>query len=205
MMQEKRSFDLKKVSVENRADGSEPPTIVGYAAVFDQWSEDLGNFREKIARGAFTEAIRKDDIRALFNHNPDHVLGRNTSGTLRLIEDEHGLRIEIDPPDTQVARDLVTSMRRGDITQMSFGFTVIEQEWSEEEDPEGGTSVRRVIKRAGLYDVSPVTFPAYKGTEVAVRSMDEWRSQKNQNDEGFKQTLEKHAEILNLGLDCIGQ
>lgn len=195
-MMEKRAFNLKEIRIADASDEKSMPTIVGYAAVFNQWSEDLGGFRERIAPGAFADALKTDDVRALFNHNPDHILGRNIAGTLRLSEDSEGLRIEIDPPDTQVARDLIVSMRRGDITQMSFGFSVVmsDQIWEEKED---GT-VERTIKRASLFDVSPVTYPAYPQTEVAVRSMNAWRDGKKKIDEGFQETIKRHSEILNL-------
>ena len=95
---ERRAFPVK---VEIRSDdGSGPPKMVGYAATFETLSEDLGGFKEKIRTGAFTNTINKADIRALWNHNPDFVLGRNKAGTLSLREDKQGLSIEIIPPDT---------------------------------------------------------------------------------------------------------
>jgi hypothetical protein len=94
------------------------------------------------------------------------VLGRNKAGTLRLHEDDHGLAIEIDPPDTQWARDLMVSMERGDVTQMSFGFTVAEDSWEQDKDEK---VTRTILKIKELYDVSPVTFPAYPQTEAHVR------------------------------------
>jgi HK97 family phage prohead protease len=107
---------------------SEAPHIRGYAALFDTWSEDLGWFREKIQPGAFADTIKEADIRALWNHDPNYVLGRNKSDTLQLREDEKGLAVDITPPDTQWARDLMTSMKRRDINQMSFAFQKIRDE-----------------------------------------------------------------------------
>mgnify|MGYP001558303859 CR=1 FL=1 len=168
---ERRHFTLDALRVEARADGKR--RIVGHAAVFNQLSEDLGGFREQIAPGAFAEAIKTDDVRALLNHNPDFILGRNTAGTLTLAEDARGLAIEIDPPDTQIARDLLVSLERGDVNQMSFGFSVWEngQSWSVDTD---GETMIRTLTRVRLYDVSPVTFPAYPQTDVAVRELRAW-------------------------------
>lgn len=163
----RRCFSMSKLAVESRE--SEKRTIVGHAAVFDTLSVDLWGFREKIAPGAFAESIKEDDVRALFNHNPDYVLGRNKAGTLRMVEDDKGLAIEIDPPDTQVARDVVTSIGRGDISQMSFGFQLVADEW----DYSDRTNPIRTLKKVKLYDVSPVTYPAYEDTDVELKSIQE--------------------------------
>lgn len=143
-------------------------TIVGHAAVYDQEAEIGRWFREVIRRGAFESALKGgDDVRALFNHDPNLVLGRGRAGTLRLAEDGTGLRVEIDPPDTQVARDLVASIARGDVSQMSFAFRTIEDRWTYSEEP-GKPDFREILK-VELFDVSPVTFPAYTTTDVGLR------------------------------------
>jgi hypothetical protein len=142
--------------------------ITGYAAVFEKLSEDLGYFREKIQPGAFRNTIKADDIRALWNHDSNYILGRNRSGTLSMSEDDHGLKIEIDPPDAQWARDLMTSIERGDVDQMSFGFRTITDSWQLVD----GEDIRTLIE-VKLFDVSPVTFPAYPDTEVGLRSLEE--------------------------------
>lgn len=157
--------------IETRADG-ETRKIVGYAAVFNSPTDIGGYFREQIAPGAFTAAIGRDDVRALINHDENFVLGRTTAGTLTLAEDEKGLRVEIVPPDTQAARDLMVSMERGDISQMSFGFIARKQQWDET-----GTTPLRTIQEADLFDVSVVTYPAYPDTSVAVRSLEGWRAE----------------------------
>lgn len=157
---ERRAFPL-----EIRETAPEKRTIVGHAAVFDTIT-DLGLFKERVARGAFAESIKRDDIRALFNHDPNIVLGRNKAGTLRLREDEKGLAVEIDLPDTQWARDLQVSVERGDINQMSFGFEVLDASW----DVVDGEEVR-TLKRVKLWDVSLVTFPAYPTTDAGLRSV----------------------------------
>lgn len=166
--------------------------IEGHAAVFDSWSETLGGifpFREIVRKGAFSESIGKDDIRALFNHDPNYVLGRNRAGTLELAEDEVGLRVRILPPDTGWARDIVTSIRRGDITQMSIGFVVEDDEWSTRDSMDV-----REIRKVQLFDVSPVTFPAYTATDVGVRAMQEYdgyKAEQRSKEQAEKQTAEK--------------
>ncbi len=141
--------------------------IAGHAAKFDQLSEDLGGFRERIAPGAFAKTIQSADIRALWNHDANIVLGRNKSGTLRLAEDSAGLVYECDAPDTQLVRDMVLApIARGDVNQCSFGFFTIADKWAKLD----GEWVRTLLE-VELFDVSPVTYPAYPQTDVAVRSL----------------------------------
>lgn len=173
---------------ENDGGGS---YIEGHAAVFDSWSETLGGifpFKEIVRKGAFNESIGKDDIRALFNHDPNYVLGRNRAGTLELVEDDIGLRVKITPPDTSWAKDILTSIRRGDITQMSIGFIVEDDKWSTKD----GMDVRE-IRKVQLFDVSPVTFPAYTATDVGVRAMQEYDGYKAEQRSKAEET-EKAAE-----------
>lgn len=183
------------LKVERRSDDEPLPTIRGYAAVFNSETVIGGKswgFREKIAPGAFAEAIKSSDVRALFNHEEDHVLGRTKAGTLRLSEDERGLKVEIDPPDTQDARDLITKMQRGDIDQMSFAFTMEGgmQTWDETGDPP-----LRIIEKVGeLMDVSIVTYPAYPDTEAAARSFAEARKdRRRRNFENAARRVERKA------------
>lgn len=155
------------------ADG-QPRTITGYAAVFGSDADIAGYFIERIAPGAFAQAIaRPDDVRALWNHSDNYVLGRTSAGTLKLEEDNRGLKVEITPPDTQWARDLVTSIERGDVTQMSFCFRARREEW----DETGEIPIRTLLE-VELLDVSPVTYPAYEDTEVGVRSLQDFRAAK---------------------------
>lgn len=172
-MKEQRTYDLE-LRV-NREDSK--PRIVGHAAVFNVMG-DGGWFREKIAPGAFADSIDVDDVRALWNHDSNYVLGRNKAGTLRMKEDSKGLLIEVDPPDTQVARDLLVSIERGDISQMSFGFETIKDSW--ERSTEGNNLDIRTLEKVRLWDVSPVTFPFYKETDVAVRSHEAWQKTLNE-------------------------
>lgn len=158
--------------IELRASDDDPPKIVGHAAVFDSLSEDLGGFREKISPGAFKDAIPVSDIRSLWNHDSNIVLGRTKSGTLRVEEDDHGLHTETDPPDTQLVRDMVRSpIERGDVDQMSFAFR-IHADGDHWEDTADGM-VRTILPGgvAELFDISPVTFAAYQDTDVGVRSL----------------------------------
>lgn len=194
MKQERRTLH-SEFRVEQREDGKK--LIRGHAAVFNS-ETDLGWFRERIAPGAFSESIGKDDVRALFNHDENFILGRNTAGTLTMREDEQGLYVEIDPPDTQVARDLVTSIERGDISQMSFGFQTIKDSWETEEN---AAKDLRTLEKVKLWDVSPVTFPAYQETDVAVRSHDCWSQSKAESlkYKPFKTALLRRRLALTVG------
>ena len=174
-VRETRVFQFEKLNVEERADGM-GPKITGYAAVFDKWSADLGGFKERIRGGAFKKAIGKSDVRGLFNHDSNFVLGRQSNGTLTIKEDKNGLWMEIDPPDTQIIRDLVLApIKRGDITQQSFAFVISEggDEWKNIRGEKPDEPATRTITEVDeLFDVSPVTYPAYPDTSVALRSMD---------------------------------
>jgi HK97 family phage prohead protease len=143
-------------------------TLVGYAAVFDSRAELYPGFFEVIATGAFDEVL-DDDVRALIDHESAKILGRSSAGTLRVSTDEKGLKYEIDLPDTTYANDLAISMKRGDIRESSFGFTVKEDSVVEEMRDGKPTILRTIKKIEKLYDVSPVTFPAYKDTEAQLR------------------------------------
>lgn len=139
--------------------------IEGYAAVFNSPSGDLGGFTETIKPGAFTRAIKtRQDVRALFNHNPNAIIGRTKSGTLRLSEDSAGLHFACDLPDTQLGRDVRASIKRGDIDGCSFGFIARSDSWNTQ-----GTE--RQLLDVDLLDVGPVTYPAYTATSVSARSL----------------------------------
>lgn len=157
--------------IEVRAEG-ESKKIVGHAAVFNADSKLLyGSFIERIAPGAFRDSLKKpDDVLALINHDSNLILGRSTSGTLRLSEDADGLAVEIDPPDTSYARDLIVSMERGDVSQMSFGFQVDGEDGEKWERGKDGAPDIRTLLKVKLFDVSTVTCPAYPDTDVAMRS-----------------------------------
>src|SRR5260370_32229482 len=151
--------------VEKR-DGK-PSLITGYPAKFNKLSQRMWGMRGQILPGAFKRTLAEGaDVRGLLNHNPDFVLGRNKAGTMRLSETSVGLRMEIDAPDTQVARDLMTSIDRGDITQGSFRFKTVTDNWHMQD----GETIRDLID-VDLMDVSVVTFPAYEDTDIGVRSL----------------------------------
>ena len=182
---EKRAATIEATQEESRM-------VTGYAAVFDSDSEDLGGFIEQIERGAFKEAIERSDVRALFNHDDNFILARTASGTLKLYEDERGLKYEFEAPKTTAGNDLLEMIKRGDISQSSFGFTVEEDDWSNRD----GMAFRKIKKVKRLYDVSPVTFPAYPEASVAVRKLEqlkqaelqasEVKEHKNNTDLDFK-------------------
>jgi HK97 family phage prohead protease len=148
---------------ELRADEKEN-TIYGYGARFNVWSSPLGMFKEKIRKGAFSKTIGESDIRSLFNHDPNFILSRTRNKTLRLWEDEKGLAFEAKLPDTSYAKDLLENIRRKNITQNSFGFEAIQDEWNK-------AGNKRELVEVKLFDVGPVTFPAYPQTSVQARSV----------------------------------
>jgi uncharacterized protein len=166
-----RETRLLTLGLEARTRDDAPPTLTGYAAVFDTETTIGDFFREVVDRSAFAEALsRPDDVRALVNHDASLILGRSSAGTLRLTVDDRGLRYEVDLPDTSYARDLAASVARGDVSQSSFGFRVVEDSW---ERPKTPTELPlRRIRNVELYDVSPVTYPAYDTTSVSTRARD---------------------------------
>ncbi|MCB1105948.1 MAG: HK97 family phage prohead protease [Cephaloticoccus sp.] len=165
--------------VELRAEEGKPTVIRGYAALFGVRSSNLGGFIEVIEPGAF-DGVLLDDIRALFNHDSNLILARskNGSGTLKVGTDQKGLWYEFQPDEGQsYAADLVRAMKRGDVDQSSFAFSVARdgQAWEDSKDGEKFVTIRTIKKVAKLYDVSPVTYPAYPDTTVATRSLEEYR------------------------------
>lgn len=165
------------VELEERAGGT--PKIRGVAAVYNSESNDLGGFREVIEPGAFDHLIdqrRKDaaEVVALWNHDSSQLLGRTSAKTLRLWSDEHGLHYEIDPvPNTSLGRDLIEHIKLGNVRGSSFAFTVDSAGQRVDEDKETGKITRYITRATGLFDVSPVTRPAYDATAVKVRSLEE--------------------------------
>jgi uncharacterized protein len=167
--------------------------VSGYAAVFNQVTEIGGYFREVIAPGAFTDAIGRDDVVFLINHE-GLPLARTRSRTLTLREDATGLYMEtvLDPADPDVA-SITGKMKRGDLDKMSFAFMPELQEWDET-----GTLPLRTIRKASLYDVSVVTTPAYDGTSIGLRSLEQFRAVRRT--ENFTAASKRHRMKMNLAL-----
>ena len=175
-----RSFKASELRAVKEGDKSK---LIGYAAVFNSPSDDLGGFIETIKPGAFTRALKeKQDVKCVFDHAwaGTLLLGRTRSGTLKLWEDSHGLRFECDIPDTAGAKDVVTLIDRGDVYGCSFRFKVYTggpnpgPTWVFMGD---GSPDVRTLHDVDLFDVGPVTDPAYPKTDVALRSRDEAQEQ----------------------------
>ena len=160
-----RSLERRMTHGEVEVREHDGKTIIsGHAAVFDKYSDDLGGFIERVRPTAFTKTIKESDVRALYNHDDNMVLGRSSTGTLRLSIDDSGLYYEIDPPNTTYARDLMAVMERGDVDRSSFAFINIQDDWSmsERDYP------TRDLLEVKLIDVSPVTYPAYPDADSGL-------------------------------------
>jgi HK97 family phage prohead protease len=202
------SLAVARCKVESR--GTDPPTVIGYAAVFYNPTNPGTEYQlyddlvEHIMPGAFNRALQeKQDCRALFNHNADFILGRVGAGTCKLSVDSIGLRYQFSPPDTQCGRDLLTSIGRGDISGSSFSFLLRKQTWV---DQKGGPTIRE-IRDLDLFDVGPVTFPAYEATSTGVRAaegiadarvaLEAWRKSRRRV---TRTEIEVKARMARLGL-----
>lgn len=173
------------IPAEIRAD-ADGIKVEGYAAVFDQEADIGGMFFEVIERGAFKDAIGRDDVVFLINHD-GLPLARTRSGTLTLTEDDHGLKIStsLDADDPDV-KSIAGKMRRGDLDKMSFAFRPDVQEWDD-----SGDVPKRTIKRASLFDVSIVTTPAYEGTEIALRSLEAAKTKRGEAAQEFRLRMKR--------------
>lgn len=164
---------------ELRIDDGDAKKIIGYATRYGNFY-DLGWFKERVKEGAFDDVLG-DDVRCLKNHDPNLILGRTASGTLELKSNNIGLKFENEIPDTNTGRDTAEEIRRGDISGCSFSFTVAEDEWTYFDDDR--PSERTIVKIGKLFDVGPVVYPANpktsvlaRDTDVAKRSLDEFKS-----------------------------
>lgn len=196
-MKNKEIRTINVQDLELRMDGDKP-TVIGYGAVFNSMSNDLGGFREYIGKEAF-EGRLEDDVRFLINHD-GLPLARTTNGTLRLSVDEKGLKYEAKMPNTTQAKDLMELLKDGTVSQSSFAFIVEDDSW----EMKDGMNIRTINKISRLFDVSAVTYPAYNeaSSNVALRSLEQWKEQEEtkkleENLEKEKIEAQKEEQDLN--------
>ena len=191
-MQDRDTIEKRALArpVETRAT-NDTTTAAGYAAVFNEPTLIAGSFLETIAPGAFRNSIAADDIRAFFDHDPGRVLGRKSAGTLRVSEDQHGLKVEIDLPQTSDGNDAKVLIARGDVTGMSFAAIVVREQWDET-----GNIPKRTILEARLVEVSPVSLPAYDVTTIALRALE--RARKAEPPKPKTAGLSRHIALREL-------
>jgi uncharacterized protein len=201
LMPEFRSFTTEVRLLGD--DGSEgaKPKVRGYAAVFNSRSEVMktekgDRFVETIRPGAFKRSLEGADVRALIDHDPARLLGRRSSGTLRLGEDDYGLWYEVDPPNASYARDLRESLKRGDISGSSFSFATVDDAWNELE----GGILHRELREAHVFDVGPVAFPAYRSTIASFRSLDQFREAREAARQAPGELFQRLNQLRILGL-----
>ena len=172
--------------LEIREEDDGKRTLSGYAVKWEMKSQPMGwfrRFKEQFKRGAFADSLTKDDQRYLWSHDISKVLGRTKNGTLRLYEDNIGLRFELDLPNTTLGNDTYESIKRGDVDGVSFGFRMKKEEW-DESDPD---NVLRTISQADLFEISAVAFPAYPDSEVQARSeSDPYQQYKQEQEQRWK-------------------
>ena len=161
-------------SVELRAYKSEEESrmlVEGYAIVFNSESRDLGGFTEVVKENALDKALeRNTDVLALYGHDYQNVLGRQSADTLQLEKDERGIKFTLDLPNTQLGRDVYTLVERGDLKGNSFGFTVEKDSW----DKKGDKVIRTIEQVRDLFEISIVSLPAYEATELVKRNFEEF-------------------------------
>lgn len=183
---ERRSFKECRVAL------TDSRRISGYAIVFDSESVDLGGFREIIRASAVDRSVKGGaDIRALVDHDTGKVIGRTTAGTLTLRKDARGLKADINPPDTSAGRDIVELVSRGDVSGMSFGFSVLDDDWH----MEGGIPIREVLDME-IREVSVVAWPAYLSTDVGVAQRSLQQFQAAQKGSSIAWLKRKHRTLL---------
>jgi len=190
--------------IDFRVDQDEKPKLTGYAAKYNSFT-DLGWFKERIKSGAF-DGVLDNDVRCLKNHDPNLILGRTRNKTLRLSSNSVGLKFENDVPDTSTGRDTLEEIRRGDISGCSFAFTVAEDDWRYFDDDR--PAERTIVKIGQLFDVGPVTYPAYPDTSVAARSLEKVkeensavRSQPSENSSESDESDKSETKLEELTFD----
>lgn len=169
---ERRFFtsEVRALKPEEGATENKAITIEGYAAKYNKRTTIGGWFDEEIMPGAFDDCL-EDDIRCLFNHNPNYILARTASKTLKVETDALGLKYSYVSPDRSYANDLCDSIASGDVSESSFAFRIAEEKWTMGDVAKGTLDLRQIVKFKKIYDVAPVTYPAYPDTEVASRSL----------------------------------
>lgn len=185
--------------IDLRSEGDNENYIEGYALKFGTESEDLGGFIETIERGALKDTDFSD-VRALFNHNADQIIARSSAGSLTLDVDDVGLKFKAKIPNTSYGRDLLENLRNGNINQCSFGFKLADDGDSFKYDEKRSIYKRTLNKISEILDVSVVTYPAYKDTDVApaLRSIDKIKEEHSAL-EKRKREIEKMKIELELG------
>jgi len=195
-----RRFVALPVEIEQREGDEESRTIIGYAAVFNKWSDPIYSwFREKIDPAAFDNVLDQDVV-CLLNHDKNKVLGRNKV-TLKLSVDKIGLRYELEAPNTTTGNDALEDIRLKNIVSSSFAFTTKRAEWAKNTDDSSIEEDRTIMEVETLIDVSPVTFPAYPDAtvDVAKREYESFCTEHRAEDppkEISHQTLEDELELL---------
>lgn len=166
-----KEIRMLATDLEIRETDDNKKMMSGYAVKWDQLSEKMGwyyRFREKFKKGSFADSLRDDKQMALWNHNTDMILGNTKNGTLRVLEDDTGLRFENDLPDSEWGKCAHECIKRGDVDGVSFGFKMLGEEWDESDLD----NITRTITKAKLFEISPTPFPAYSQSEVQARSLD---------------------------------
>ena len=197
MKQERRTFTGTVIA---RSEGENMPKEIGGIAAVINSVTDLGYFEEVIERGAFDNALNKEyDIRCLFNHEAELILGRTKANTCNVFVNADGNLEYTWVPDYEnpTHMSVVRSIMRGDITQSSFAFTIKEQRWSES-TKYGSMGKRTITVIEDLYDVSPVTYPAYADTEADARSIVALRDQEREIEEAKRS--QASADVIKLAL-----
>ena len=194
----KKEKEIRGISYRATVD-EESRHVEGYALLFNTDSRPMwgGDFIERIASTALDGVLERSDVLCLMNHDESRgVLARyrEGKGSLSLTVDEKGLRYAFDSPKTALGDELVESLKRGDIAESSFAFTVEKDNWERKED---GTYVRTIVQIGQLYDVSPVYYPAYEDTSVALRSMEQRESDRKEAEKAKAELEKRKQEELN--------
>lgn len=198
-MKDKEIRNLEQTVEIRNDEGTEGNAITGYALKFSRWSQDLGGFKEIISPGAL-DGADMSDVRALIDHTPTNIIGRNTAGSLKIEIDDIGLKFRCQLPNTTYARDLMENIRNGNINQCSFAFTVEDEEI--DYDEEADMFSRTIKKFREILDVSVVTYPAYRDTDVApaLRSInkikDEAKEQREKDEKLEKEKLKMKLDLI---------